>query len=328
MLARHARHASEQGREDLAAQIAFLLLRAAWERTEPIDAAELVVARRLFEDQADHVWQQVKDANPVDLTTRSRTGLDGFVLHPVKAARLCECLALLALLSLDGPAAGRADAIGDYLARFVAASPAAAHPVSDEAASSVLATTTALAATGRADAAGPFLKACAVWVLDAIEHCAGLAAVGEPAEAAVRRLLGAAYPSLWPPAPETSSYTLAVLLDLAHLLGFRELYEDLLNDLDAVGAIAQMVAPDEDGGQRLSPGSPTPRTRGGLPRTITRSQRTEPQPAARSNGSTAPPAGQRSATDTCPPSSSRLGEAVDPLRCLTAGRDLRGPHPS
>jgi hypothetical protein len=246
-----AKHAADQGREDLAAQIAFRLLRAAWERPEPVDPTETAVARRLFETHADQVWRQVKDEDPIAVTLRCRTGIDAFVLHPVKAARLCECLGLLALLSLGGPDAGRADDIGEYLARFVAASPAAAHLVSDDAAFSVLAAAVALAATGRTASAEPYLRQVAVWVLDLVEHGAGLADAAEPATAAVRRLLGPAYPPLAPPGREPAAYALAVVLDLAHVLGFHGLYRDLVNDLEAVDAIAQIVAPDGEGGHRL-----------------------------------------------------------------------------
>jgi hypothetical protein len=246
-----AQHAADQGREDLAAQIAFRLLRAAWERPEPIEPTETAVARRLFETHADAVWQQVKDEDPVAMTLRSRTGIDAFVLHPVKASRLCECLALLALLSLDGPRADRANDIGEYLTAFVAASPAAAHPVSDDAAFSVLATAMALAATGRKAAAESYLRDVAVWVLDLIEHGAGLADAAEPPAAAVRCLLGPAYPSLAPPGREPAAYALTVVLDLAHVLGFHDLYRDLVNDLEAVDAIAKIVSPDDGGGDRL-----------------------------------------------------------------------------
>lgn len=246
-----AKHAADQGREDLAAQIAFRLLRAAWERPEPVDPTETAVARRLFETHADAVWRQVKDEDPVAVTLRSRTGIDAFVLHPVKASRLSECLALLALLSLDGSGANRADDIGKYLAAFTAASPAAAHPVSDDASFSVLATAVALAATGHTAAAEPYLREVAVWVLDLIEHGAGLADAAERPAAAVRRLLGPAYPSLAPPGREPAAYALTVVLDLAHVLGFQDLYRNLVNDLEAVDAIAKIVSPDDVGGDRL-----------------------------------------------------------------------------
>lgn len=246
-----AQHAADQGREDLAAQIAFRLLRAAWERPEQVDATETAVARNLFETHADEVWQQVKDQDPVALTLRSQTGIDAFVLHPVKAARLCECLALLALLSLNGPRTGRAEDIGKYLLAFVAASPAGAHPVSDDASFSILASALALAATGHTAAAEAYLREVAVWVLDRIEHSAGLADAAEPAATAVRRLLGPAYPSLVPPDPEPSAYALTVVLDLAYIIGFHDLYRDLVSDLEAVDAIAKIVSPDGGGGERL-----------------------------------------------------------------------------
>lgn len=247
MLAQHAAH---QGREDLAAQLAFRLLRAAWERPEPVHPTETAVARSLFEVHADELWRQVKNQDPVALTLQSNTGIDSFVLHPVKAARLCESLGLLALLSLHGPQAGRAQEIGDYLAAFVAASPATAHPISDDASFTVLVTAVALAATGHQSATEPYLRNVAVWVLDLIEYGAGLGDGAEPA-VVVRRLLGPAYPTLAPPGRESASYALSVVLDLAHVLGSHDLYCDLVNDLEALDAMAKIVAPDDAGGDRL-----------------------------------------------------------------------------
>jgi hypothetical protein len=119
-------------------------------------------------------------------------------------------------------------------------SPSTAHPVSDEWAFSLLVTVVLLALTSHRDAARSTLRTAAVWLLDRAEHGSGIARAGEPAAAAVRQLLGPAYPHV-KLEREPAAYALTVVLDLAYLCGLGDLYADLLNDLDAVGAMASIV---------------------------------------------------------------------------------------
>lgn len=236
-----SRAAADTGREDLATQIAFLLLRTAWETgIGPGQAAERDVARRLFRTYATNFWLAVRDADPLDLTTRSRSGLDSFLTHPVKAARLCEQLSLFALFEYEHGDPERAEKVAAYVAGFVDRSLGVAHVVSDEWAFSVLCTAVLLMRSRRIDAARSVLRDAAVWTLDWIEHGSGLARVGDPAPVVVRQLLGPPYTTLRA-AADPSSYTLSVVLDLAYVFGFHDLYEDLVNDLDAVGAMATVV---------------------------------------------------------------------------------------
>jgi len=190
-----AKEAAAHGREDLAAQVAFLLLRAAWENPPGADApdcTELAVARRLFSAHATEFWEAVKTEDPLDLTTRSKTGLDAFVTHPVKSARLCEQLCLLGVLAHIEGEPTLAGEIAAYLEAFLGASPGAAHPVSDEWAFSLLVTVVFLALTGHRKTARSTLRSAAVWLLDRVEHGSGIVRAGEPASAAVRQLLGPA----------------------------------------------------------------------------------------------------------------------------------------
>lgn len=170
-------------------------------------------------------------------TVRDR---DAFVTHPVKAARVCERLALLGLLRRDEGDKVTAEAITDYLDAFLSAHPAVAHVISDEWGFSLLAAVTLLLAQGRRDTARLVLRPAAVWLLDKFEFGSGVAGVGMGPADELRQLLGPAYQGLRPP-PAPSSYSFTVILDLAHLAGFRDLYEDLLNDLHAVEALACIV---------------------------------------------------------------------------------------
>ena len=237
-----AKEAFDHGREDLASQVAFLLIRAAWENPSSAqpNPAELDVARRLFSTHAQQFWEEVQVLDVLEVTTRSQSGLDAFVTHPVKAARLSECLSLLGILScLDGDA-NTAESIADYLAAFTDVSPGGAHMISDEWAFSLLVTTLLFVITNQIDLAAKVLRTAAVWLLDKIEFGKGIAGVGEPAEAAVKQLMGPVYSHVRL-AHQASSYGFTVILDLAHICGLRDLYEDLLNDLHALSAMATVV---------------------------------------------------------------------------------------
>jgi hypothetical protein len=238
-----AKAAAAQGREDLANQIAFLLVRAAWENPVvggAVSEAEVSVARRIFVTHATEFWEHVREADPLALTTRSRGGLDAFVTHPVKSARLCESLALLAIHSMTDGEVEAAREIAVYLERFVGASPGVAHLVSDEWAFSLLVTVIVLAATGHEATARSLLRDSTVWLLDWVEHGTGVGGVGEPADETLRQLLGAPYPKLKRPL-QSSAYGFAVVADMAYVCGFTDLFEDIVNDLYAVGAIASLV---------------------------------------------------------------------------------------
>jgi len=248
-----AKEAAAHGREDLAAQVAFLLLRVAWENPPEADGpdrTELAVARRLFSAHAAEFWEAVKTEDPLDLTTRYETGLDAFVTHPLRAARLCEQLCLFGVLAHTEGEDALAGEIAAYVDAFLGASPGAAHPVSDEWAFSLLVTVVLLALTGHRDTARSTLRTAAVWLLDRVEHGHGIVRAGEPASAAVRQLLGPAYPHL-KLGHEPTAYALSVVLDLAHLCGFDDLYADLLSDLDVVGAMASIVVERSPGDAEL-----------------------------------------------------------------------------
>ncbi|MGN9811405.1 hypothetical protein ACTMSW_18865 [Micromonospora sp. BQ11] len=244
-----AKEAADRGREDLACQVAFLLIRAAWE-TPVLDegqrAAELDVARRLFSAHAETFWETVRKLDPLHVTFESNSGIDLFVVHNVKVARLCECLALLGIWRLlQGDDAGAAE-LGEYVADVVAATTGCAHPASDEWSFSLLCTGLFLAMTGRRDAAGALLEQAAVWLLDKIEYGSGIAGVGASPHDAVRQLLGPPYSHLDVPR-EPAAYGFAVALDLAHVPGRNHLYGNLVNDLEALSAMATLVVEQQTG---------------------------------------------------------------------------------
>lgn len=243
-----AKEAAARGREDLACQAAFLLVRSEWEgrADDGPDLTRIDTAMRLFRAHAREFFDMARTLDPVQATTRTASGLDVFVTHPVKVARLCECVSLLGLDAWINADADTARDAADYVAGVVSACPAVAHPVSDEWAFSVLVTVLLLHVGGHDDVAAGLLRECAVWLLDKVEHGMGIAPAGASAEVVVHQLLGPAYPSMRI-RQRPGLYAFAVVLDCAHLLGLDALYEDLVHDMDAVGGMASIVQPSVAG---------------------------------------------------------------------------------
>ena len=118
--------------------------------------------------------------------------------------------------------------------RFLAAQPGTAHPISDSYGVSLIPATLAAAMTD-ASAAHELLRSATIWLCDAYERDRlGLAAVEATPIEEVERLLGG--PLEWVGYERRRESLIAtVLLDLAAVLGFGELYADTWNDVEAVG---------------------------------------------------------------------------------------------
>jgi hypothetical protein len=248
-----AKEAWSVGREDLASQAAFLLMRSAWE-TEGLSSAqrdrELVVGRSLFLGQAEQLLHAVTQTSPIDVTLTTKSEFELFLTHRVKVARLCECLALLGIWYGLHDNLLESARIADLIEALCRDSPALSQPISDEWSFSVLSVGILFGMLDRSDQAEQLLRATAKWVLDSIEFGAGLASVGASEEAEVRQLLGVPYEHIDVP-HEPASYALAVILDLARVLGLHDLYGDLVNDLVAVDAMATLVSYTYDGSVEL-----------------------------------------------------------------------------
>ena len=173
-----------------------------------------------------------------------------FLTHPVKAARTAEALSLLGLIALQHGENDRADEIVSVVSDLVEATPGVAHVVSDEWAFSVMITAVLLAARGKLPVARELLREAAVWTLDKIEFGDGIAQQDDDMATVTARLLGPPYPKLRIGA-DRSAYVFSVILDLAHLLGLSDLFDDLLNDLDAVGGFARLVYDDGEARPQL-----------------------------------------------------------------------------
>lgn len=235
-----AAEAAGQGREDLAIQLALMLARGLEGLESNSELSEQgEIALKIFQAYAERFWEQVKDQDLVEISLETRTPMGAFVIHPIRVARISECLSLLGILwTLE--ADPRAHEIAEAVDTLNGRTPALSHLVSDEWAFSLLCTTTFLAMHSRIASVERILRAAAVWLLDRIEFASGIAPVGTPLPEAITRLLGPAYPS-YALTRESSSYAFAVVLDVAYISGLTTLYSDLVHDLTALRAAATIV---------------------------------------------------------------------------------------
>lgn len=224
-----AEHLIEHGRIDLAAHLALCLVRGAWASGAGATAAD--EAARLFEGYAAQLWEDDADLM-LDEDFVAASGPAVWVTYPVRCVRVAE---LVGLLALRWRIAGheRADEVCSWLARFVAAQPGTAHPVSDAYAVGLIPPALAVAAENPA-VARRLLSGAAVWLCNAYERDQlGLAPLGASPDEEVERLLGG--PLEWVDRERRRDSSIAtVLLDLAALLGFADLYADIYNDIQAV----------------------------------------------------------------------------------------------
>jgi hypothetical protein len=241
-----AKAAQKAGREDLAACLAFLLIRREWENPPDggtqANGSPLRAARRLFLATALEFWEKFR------LEESNYEAIDLIVTHPVRTARANEMLSLAGIYLLThSDEVEEADHEVAELAKHIesafARDAAAAHLVADDYATSLLVTCTFLAACGHDAAIPPILRAAAVWIFDRTDEGSGIAPVGSSAKDVVQRLLGTPYEHVARTGHDRSSYAITVIADLASLLGHRDLYADICNDIWALDLVPRVVLP-------------------------------------------------------------------------------------
>lgn len=150
-------------------------------------------------------------------------GASPYLTHPIKVARLCETLSILALARIEARsgASDTEDAndvtpVIDFIEQLLAETPALSHLVGDEWTFSLMVTVVLLSAAGRAEAAADIVRKAMVWILD-LEIGVLLPRVGAPVDEVVNIILATAYNSPQPIGTK-HGYAFAVLTDLAALL--------------------------------------------------------------------------------------------------------------
>lgn len=239
---------ADQGRIDLACHLALCLVRGAWAAGAGDIAASQAAdaAGRLFDSYVGRLWDECDD-DLLDKDFVGGSGASAWVSYPVRCCRIAELIGLRALrLSTHEP--DSACETAEWLLRFVAAQPGAAHPISDQYAVSLVPATLAIAAVD-AEAARGYLSAAAVWLCNSYERDRlGLAGLGASPEEETERLLGSTLESIELERRRDSTIA-TVLLDLCAALRFFDLYGDVYNDIQAVRVYPRILrlneGPDE-----------------------------------------------------------------------------------
>lgn len=249
-----------QGRTDLAAMSALLLLRAAWchafsesEEPQPARPEMARVAIRMFVGYALELLDQVEPIANDPRAVLDAVSVTAFphAAYPAACARLAEILGLLGLL-VGGPAADArlsglpAARISRTVADLLEHQPGCHHPLSDGFAVSLIAPVL-LTAGHNADAARNHLYRTASWTADRYDPQhggTGLAATSADLQTEVAWLLGSAFEN--GPQRRPWSYIATVLADLAAVIpGGRDLYADVVNEFLAVDASPVLLMADE-----------------------------------------------------------------------------------
>lgn len=244
-------------RLDLAAFAALHLLRAVW--ADELQRGALNVsatskrsrvgmsAVRLFVGYAEELLEQVEPflEDPRHLC---RAMLDevAIVTYPAFCCRAVELFALLALVSGEEASATGLRARASVV-KLAEEHPGSQHPVSDQAAVSILAPTIVLAQSDH-KASVTYLTRVAQWLLDRHDPDLaglGLASIDESDDVVAERLLGGALEATKIDR-RSSSYLGKLVMDLASMLRAEELYEAVRHNLDALRIVPCTTAATEE----------------------------------------------------------------------------------
>jgi len=236
-------------RLDLACHLALCLLTAA--ASAAFEEGSINPAQdggaSLFEIYALQLWEECDDRLLKEKGLVNFSGPSAWVTYPIRCARISEFLGLLAL-RLREQKGETAVEIESWLAQFIAAQPGTQHLVSDRYAVSLI--PPALVLSNRKDSQlETLLRDATKWVCDRYEPDElGLAGVDADPPEEVMRLLGAGLEHVELDRRRESQIA-GVLLDLSAGLRITDLYSDLHNDLQAVGAYPLLVHTDNDADQ-------------------------------------------------------------------------------
>ncbi len=247
-------------RLDLACHLALCLVRAVWASGAASlpEGVSAPVARSLFEAYAGMLWERC-DEELLEHPLLERIEFGGWITYPVRCVRLAEIVGLLALLVKESDP-DRSERISRWLVRLCEKQPGVAHPISDQYAVSVIPATLVLATVDQ-EAAQTHLRRCTVWLCDRYERDAlGLAREGAAPEEEIEYLIGGPFESVQLER-RRDSLLAPVLLDLAAVLGFADLYADIYNDVQAVRIYPEVLrladGPDQysrtGNGNRIDP---------------------------------------------------------------------------
>lgn len=224
-------------RLDLAALVALHLYRAAWlpwhHEKEDIRSATSSTAVRLFVSVSTELLNQLEPMldNPEGLA-KSVSDIGYIFTYPALCSRLVETFSVLALSQSDGEIAARASAA---VVKLATDHPGTVRPPAEQFAAAILPVTTVLLRFDEGTARR-YLRNVSQWVLDRYDTVCdglGLGSIDEEEFVQFERLVGGAmtFTSI---EMRNSSYLAAVLLSSIRLGAFDDLYEAVLNNMNAL----------------------------------------------------------------------------------------------
>lgn len=248
-------------RRDLACHMALAMVWAAWAAGDTGAGADVVAdaASEIFEAYATPLFELRNDGLVDPLNGLLVQEPFDWASYPVRAIRTAELLSLLTLRMRDRDVPA-ADEAGVLVAELVATHPGCAHPLSDRYAVSLI--PIVLVLNGRDDRlARTLISDTTRWLCDHYSTPLGLAPEDADADEEVERAFGSGLRYVQR-LGRRESYLASVLLDLAAALGQEQLYNDIHNDILAVGSVPFVTLADTrearytrfgDGMRRLMP---------------------------------------------------------------------------
>lgn len=203
-------------------------------------AAELQAAGEFFALYAEALWARCDDAllRPAPIVNAHQE-FGFWATYPVRCLRVAEILGLLGLWRRTR--ARDATDITEWLARFLAGQPGAAHPISDRHAASLIPPAVLLGPSA-GDVLAPWLRNVVRWVADRYEgESLGLASVDADPAAEIEYLVGDL--EHIQRLRRRESLVAGVVLDLASVLELGDVFDDARHEFLAVGLVAELRYP-------------------------------------------------------------------------------------
>ncbi|MBB3068389.1 hypothetical protein FHS14_001365 [Paenibacillus baekrokdamisoli] len=163
-------------------------------------------------------------------------GVLSFIAYPVICSQLMEVLGLLGLLQIKRQEVSVAEETADILETLINNNSGFFSPISDKYAVSIVSSSLLLKAFNRIDAYTLLIRKVSVWICNRYELSeAGLASPYSNEEEEIKTLLGYAHDFIDLPR-RRESYVATIVIDLSALYELKQLYEDVVNDIQAVAA--------------------------------------------------------------------------------------------
>lgn len=237
-------------RVDLACYAALCLIRSVWASnhgTATPNSTSLFMSdagRKLFRFYSSELLTEVRSIGTApDKMVWANPSAAVNVTYPIRCVRITEILGLLGLLDIEEKTIDHK--IETLLVDFVHQNPGTMHPISDRWAVSLIPPILLLAITGHVAEAENWLRGVIAWVADHYDNKGpGLASVFSNPGDEIEYLLGGAFDHV-ELTRNPSSQIAGVVLDLAAILGFKDLYELAVNDFLAVEALPSIVESDD-----------------------------------------------------------------------------------